>query len=162
MASREINDLLEPVRRRALEHGRLCEAAFYGTPISSAIVCTWRDPREQDCLYLQGRGNLLTVNVKRALIGLPAIAAAENKIRTNAIPGQSLHEYRCAYDMLAFENGKLIASGDHPAYQRIGELGKSVGLEWSGRWKGKIREAAHFQYLGGLTMDELREGKRPI
>ncbi len=165
MASRDINELLPPVRKRAAALDQLCDQAFAGTPISTAIVCTYRDPREQECLYAQGRKPMVEVNALRDRIGLSQIAEKENKIRTNAQPGQSAHEYRCAFDLLAFESGKMLANGDHPVYRKIGELGESVGLEWSGRWKrgpGKIVESAHFQYRGGLTMDEIRKGKTPV
>lgn len=164
MASRDINELLPPVRARAIELDRLCDAAFEGSALSTAIVCTYRDPREQEALYLQGRASIDAVNAARATLRLPTIMMRENVIRTNARPGNSAHEYRCAFDMLAFENGRLITCGDHPVYRKIGELGESAGLEWSGRWKlrlGQVVEAAHFQYLGGLTLDDLRKGKKP-
>lgn len=165
MASRDINDLLPPVRARAMELNQLCDDAFSGSAITTAIVCTYRDPREQAALSAQGRGTLVEVNAARKIIGLAPIVAVENKIRTNARPGDSTHEYRCAIDLLAFEAGRLIHHSDHPVYRTIGELGESVGLDWSGRWKrrpGQVVEAAHFQYLGGLTLNDLKEGKQPV
>lgn len=164
MASRDINDLLPCVRARAMEFNRRCDEKF-GTAITVQIVCTWRDPREQECLHLQGRASIDVVNRARALLKLPPIMMRENVIRTNARPGQSAHEYRCAFDALAFEGGKMLRRGDHPVYQVIGEIGESCGLEWSGRWKrgpGKIVEAAHFQYLGGLSIADLQKGKTPV
>lgn len=165
MASRDINDLLPCVRTRALEFNRQCDKKFAGTPISVAIVCTYRDPLEQECAYLQGRASIDIVNKARAALKLPPIMMRENVIRTNAMPGRSAHEYRCAFDALAFEHGKIIGRGDHPVYQAIGEIGEACGLEWSGRWKrrpGGVVEAAHFQYLGGLTIDDLQKGKLPV
>ncbi|MBN2189325.1 MAG: M15 family metallopeptidase [Chitinispirillaceae bacterium] len=164
MASRDINDLLPPVRARAVELDQLCDAAFEGSALSTAIVCTYRDPREQEALYLQGRASIDAVNAARAAIRLLTIMMRENVIRTNARPGNSAHEFRCAFDLLAFEGGRVIHCGDHPAYRIIGELGESAGLEWSGRWPrkpGRVVEAAHFQYLGGLTLADLQKGKKP-
>jgi peptidoglycan L-alanyl-D-glutamate endopeptidase CwlK len=162
MASRDINELLQPVRRRAVALSQLCDKTFAGTPISTAIVCTYRDPKEQYALYSQGRELLSKVNHSRKLVGLSPITGVENKIRTNAKPGLSAHEYRCAFDLLAFESGRIVDNGDNPVYGRIGLIGESLGLEWSGRWTGKLREAAHFQYLGGLTLDDLKKGKKPV
>jgi hypothetical protein len=165
MASRNINDLLPCVRARALEFNRRCDESFFGMSVTVQIVCTWRDPAEQDCLYLQGRASIDVVNRARAIVKLPPIMMRENVIRTNARPGMSAHEYRCAFDALAFESGRMIGSGDHPIYNSIGAIGEACGLEWSGRWKrgpGKIVEAAHFQYLGGLTLADLQKGKKPV
>jgi hypothetical protein len=38
--------------------------------------------------------------------------------------------------------------------------GKDCGLEWAGDWK-TFKEYAQFQYTGGLSRAEIREGKRP-
>lgn len=41
-------------------------------------------------------------------------------------------------------------------WRRAGEVGKSVGLEWGGDWKG-FKDPLHFQCTGGLTLAECRE-----
>jgi hypothetical protein len=43
---------------------------------------------------------------------------------------------------------------------RVGMTGKACGLEWAGDWK-TFKEYAHFQYTAGLSLAEIREGKRP-
>jgi len=48
------------------------------------------------------------------------------------------------------EDGKL--------WQKVGEIGKSCGLEWAGDWK-VFKEYPHFQYTGGLTVNDFIEGK---
>jgi peptidoglycan L-alanyl-D-glutamate endopeptidase CwlK len=55
------------------------------------------------------------------------------KIVTNARAGESWHNHRSA-------------------------IAESVGLEWAGRWSGKLKETAHCQYRGGLTLAQVRAG----
>lgn len=38
---------------------------------------------------------------------------------------------------------KLQWNADDPVWQRLGEIGESLGLKWGGRWKR--RDMAHFQ-----------------
>jgi peptidoglycan L-alanyl-D-glutamate endopeptidase CwlK len=62
-------------------------------------------------------------------------------------------------------NGKPVwntSGSDGDLWRKIGEIGESVGLEWAGRWTGKLREMAHFQYTGGLTLAQLQSGKVPV
>ncbi|MEW6374394.1 MAG: M15 family metallopeptidase, partial [Thermodesulfobacteriota bacterium] len=95
----------------------------------------------------------------RRLAGMPPLGP-ENRIVTNARPGYSLHNFGLAFDVVPLDGGKPIWDSSHPVWQRIGNAGKGVGLEWAGEWK-KFREYPHFQYTSGLTLAEIREGKRP-
>lgn len=45
-------------------------------------------------------------------------------------------------------------------YKRVGEIGKSLGLEWGGDWTTLV-DLPHFQYLGGVSIANYRKGKRP-
>jgi peptidoglycan LD-endopeptidase CwlK len=44
-------------------------------------------------------------------------------------------------------------------YIQVGRLGESVGLEWGGNWK--YVDIPHFQKTFGLSINDLRSGKRP-
>lgn len=113
--------------------------------IDILVTSTYRDLESQAALFAQGR-------TKPGLIV------------TNARPGQSWHNWRCAFDVVPIRNGKPvwgITGPDGSLWRKVGELGESVGLEWAGRWTGKLREFAHFQYTGGLTLAQLQQGKVP-
>jgi peptidoglycan L-alanyl-D-glutamate endopeptidase CwlK len=49
--------------------------------------------------------------------------------------------------------GKNDWDVSHPGWAKAAELGKSVGLEWGGDWKG-FKDMPHFQYTGGLSLAE--------
>ena len=50
---------------------------------------------------------------------------------------------------------------DLRTFKRLGQIGKSIGLEWAGDWV-TFREYPHFQATGGLTLAQLRAGKQPV
>ena len=137
MASRAIHDLHPAVARRALAHMEVCKEQG----IELLIYCTYRSTDEQDKLYAQGRTD-------------------PGKIITNARGGQSTHQYRCAYDAVPVINGKAVWD-DLNLIIRVGQLGETCGLEWAGRWSGKLKETVHYQYTGGYSINELRLGKVP-
>ena len=107
--------------------------------IDLLVTSTYRDNESQGELYEQGR-------------------TKPGKIVTNAKPGESWHNYRCAVDIVPLVNGKPNWDGSDPIWQTIGELGEKAGLEWAGRWHS-FKELAHFQYTGGLTLADLKAGK---
>ena len=132
--SRNLNDLAPPVKLRVERLMGLCVA----NNIDLLITSTYRDKDSQDALYAQGR-------------------TAPGKIVTNAKGGESYHNYKCAVDVVPLVNGKPDWDGSHPIWAKIGEMGKTAGLEWAGEWK-KFKELAHFQYTGGLTLADLVAG----
>jgi len=133
--SRNINDLLPNVKVRVEKFIELCDEEG----IDLLITSTYRDNESQEALYEQGR-------------------TRPGKIVTNAKPGESWHNYRCAVDIVPLVNGKPNWDGSDPIWQTIGELGEKAGLEWAGRWHS-FKELAHFQYTGGLTLADLKAGK---
>lgn len=152
-SSRNVDDLIMPVKLMALKHIHACKQAG----IDLLITCTYRCPTDQNMLYAQGR-------------------TAPGRMVTNAKAGNSMHQYRIAYDCVPMRNGKPVwgTSGDGidedptddekddlELWQRVGQMGKSIGLEWAGDWRHN-REFPHFQYTGGLTLAELRTGKVPV
>lgn len=137
MASRTLDDLLPPAKRRAEAFLAQCEAAG----LDILIYCTYRSPEEQNELYAQGR-------------------TKPGRIVTNARGGDSFHNHRCAFDFVPLVAGKP-AWNDSSLYAKAGSIAEAVGLEWSGRWSGKLRETAHCQYTGGLKLAELKKGAVP-
>lgn len=97
------------------------------------VISAYRDCTEQNKLYAQGR-------------------TAPGKIVTNAKCGKSSHNYKKAVDIVEFKNGKPLWS--NPNWEKIGQMGEALGLEWGGRWTS-IKDKPHFQDLGGKTVASL-------
>lgn len=141
IASRDLMDLVLPVRVRAQKFISACDAAG----IDLLVTSTYRDHASQDALYAQGRSKI-------------------GPIVTNARGGQSYHNFRCALDVVPMRAGKPVwdtRGTDGLLWQRVGAIGESCGLDWAGRWE-RFREYAHFQYTGGLTLADLQAGKTVV
>lgn len=131
--SRKIEDLHPRVA--ALCEAFVANCAAQG--IDVLITSTYRDMESQAALYAQGRSK-------------PGARV------TNAKPGESWHNFRCAFDFVPIVAGK--AQWDNTAsFIRCGEIAEGLGLEWAGRWKS-FREMAHCQFTGGLNLAQLRSG----
>jgi len=131
---------IEDLQPQVAEQARSLLDAAESEGIDLIITSTLRDFEAQAALYAQGR-------------------TSPGKRVTNADAGDSAHNYGLAFDVVPMRNGKPVwgttADIDRDLWERIGELGESVGLEWAGRWR-TFKEYAHFQNLGGLTIDELK------
>ena len=138
MASRSLDDLKPPAKQRAEAFLKACEEAG----LDILIYCTYRSGEEQNALYAQGR-------------------TKPGKIVTNARGGESFHNYGCAFDFVPLVAGKS-AWDDTNLYRKAGVIAESIGLEWAGRWTGKLRETAHCQYTGGLTLSQLKSGSKVV
>ena len=132
--SRDLNELLPQVKTKVNAFIESCKQAG----IDILVTSTYRDNESQAALYAQGR-------------------TAPGKIVTNAGPGDSFQNHRCAIDVVPLVNGKPDWDGSHPVWAEIGRLGVENGLEWAGNWV-HFKELAHFQYTGGLTIAQLKEG----
>jgi len=132
--SRDLNELLPQVKSRVDAFIKACK----DKGIDILVTSTYRDLESQDALYEQGR-------------------SAPGKIVTNARGGDSYHNWRCAVDVVPIVGGKPDWDGSHPVWAEIGKIGAECGLEWAGNWKS-FKELAHFQYTGGLTLAQLKEG----
>lgn len=133
--SRKIEDLHPKVQVLAKKFIEECDKAG----IDVLIYSTYRDAASQDALYAQGR-------------------TKPGKIVTNARAGQSFHNWRCAFDFVPVVNGKARWD-DKNAYATCGNIAESIGLEWAGRWTGKLRETAHCQFTNGLSLADFQKGK---
>jgi len=132
--SRDLNELLPQVKAKVDAFIEACKKAG----IDILVTSTYRDNESQAALYAQGR-------------------TAPGKIVTNAGPGDSFHNHRCAIDVVPLVNGKPDWDGSHAVWAEVGRLGVENGLEWAGNWV-HFKELAHFQYTGGLTIAQLKEG----
>jgi peptidoglycan L-alanyl-D-glutamate endopeptidase CwlK len=167
MASRRLEDLIPEARQMAQDHILQCADAG----IELLIYCTLRDTHEQARLYRQSR----TKEQVQAKIdqykakGFPALGQILKDVGpqklgpkvTGAGPGESFHQYSRAYDCVPVLNGKPVWSSSGEGgklWDKVGQLGKKIGLEWAGDWTS-FREFPHFQLTGGLTLQDLMQQK---
>jgi peptidoglycan L-alanyl-D-glutamate endopeptidase CwlK len=136
MASRSLEDLVPSVKAKAQLFIQRCAESG----IDILIYCTYRSKEEQDELFAQGR-------------------TKPGDVVTNARGGQSFHNYHCAFDFVPLVGGKP-AWKNADLYLKAGIIAESVGLEWAGRWAGKLRETAHCQFSNGLTLEQLQAGAK--
>lgn len=136
ISSRKIEDLDPIVAPMARKFISQCKKAG----IDIIITSTYRDHEAQAALYAQGR------------------TTPGNRV-TNAKPGRSWHNWRCAFDFAPIVNGK-IPWNDAKLFERCGVIAEQIGLQWAGRWTGTLKEMAHCQYSGGLTLADLQAGKK--
>lgn len=95
----------------------------------TAALRTWK---EQSDLYAKGR-------------------TAPGKVVTWAKAGQSYHNYGLAIDVVEIKDGQAL--WNNPNWEKIAQLGESLGFEWGGRWKNK--DKPHFQMTFGKHHSEL-------
>jgi len=147
--SRDPAELLPTVRRMLAQF--LDECRVRGLDI--IVTSTFRDQEAQAELYARGR-------------------TKPGRIVTNAAPGWSWHNWRCAFDVVPLRRGKPVwgtagngidddptddDADDLEIWERVGQVGEFVGLEWAGRWT-RFREFPHFQHTFGRTIQDVNRG----
>lgn len=159
--SRRLEDLDPVVRRMAEQFLRLAGEQGFKVMVTQ----TRRTFAEQAALYAKGR----------SAPGEPCRHAGEPMPRkvgtcprhplgatvTRADSGWSWHEYGLAFDV-AEDDGTPwdIGKPGHSAeddewWNKLGELGESLGLEWGGRWKRP--DLPHFEWRAGQTLAMMRD-----
>lgn len=133
--SRDLKDLQPLVKALARQFIEGCEKQL---GIDILIYCTYRSNSEQDELYKLGRSK-------------------PGSIVTRARGGQSWHNYGLAFDWVPLVNGKAMWS-NRSLYAQAGDVAESLGLEWAGRWTGKLKETAHCQFTGGHNITYFQSG----
>lgn len=82
-------------------------------------------------------------------------------IVSNAKPGTSVHNYGLAIDyFLVSDDGNISLWTVNDKWRRVAAIAKSMGFEWGGDWTS-FKDYPHLQYTKGLTISQLRAGKRP-
>lgn len=132
--SRSLDDLHPEVKKLAETFITACRDA----DIDVLITSTFRNHESQAALFAIGR-------------------TKPGRIVTNAGPGQSFHNWRVAFDFVPIVHGKAMWES-FDLFQQCGWIAENAGLEWAGRWK-TIRELAHCQFTGGLTIEDFQNGK---
>lgn len=133
--SRKLEDLHPKVKTLCEQFIHSCDAIG----IDVLITSTYRDMESQTALYAQGR-------------------TTKGNIVTNAKAGQSMHNYRVAFDFVPIVGGKCVWN-DAGLFAKCGRIAESLGLEWAGAWSGKFKETAHCQFTGGLSLADFQKGK---
>lgn len=113
----------------------------YREGINVIITQGLRTVEEQNELYAQGR-------------------TKPGRIVTNAKGGYSYHNYGLAFDFAIMKDDGSVSWNVDDKWKRVGAIGKSLGLEWGGDWTS-FKDYPHFQYTFGLSLADLRAGKRP-
>lgn len=132
----DINELHPKVKELALR--LLEEAKRQG--LNAKVIDTYRSVERQDYLYSQGRTRSGTI-----------VTNATGKDMS------SYHSWRLAFDCIQNVPGKEY---DTAFLTKLGKIGQSIGLEWGGSWI-TFKDAPHFQYTFGLSIKDLKAGKRP-
>ena len=132
----DIKELHPYLQAKALQ--LLEEAKRQG--LKAKVIDTYRSPARQDHLYAQGRtrsGSIVTYATGKDL--------------------SSYHNWRLAFDCIQDIPGKEF---DAAFLAKLGKIGQSLGLEWGGGWSG-FTDAPHFQYTFGLSIAQLKAGRKP-
>jgi len=132
--SRNIADLHPTLQRGAAELIQRMKELGYPVGISS----TYRDNAAQNYLFAQGR-------------------TRPGPIVTNARGGESVHNYRLAFDI--FKNIKSQEFSDSKFFDTAGKIWTQMGGEWGGNWATFV-DKPHMQFTGGLSIADLKAGKR--
>ena len=81
----------------------------------------------------------------------------EQKLSTVKVTGA--HGFRVALDFYFVEAGKTAyPTGKMTA---AAQIAKALGFEWGGDWTS-FRDMPHLQMLGGVSLAQYRQGKRPL
>ena len=130
MPSRNLTDLCPELRTLCLQWQNKIKEAGH----DAVIICTWRSPAEQLVAYKSGLSKRLQ--------------GPHNYVDANGHPASR------AFDFCVLINGKITwnttVSDDtsgHPAYEELGKIGESLGLEWGGSWKS-LKDMDHLQLKG--------------
>ncbi len=128
-------DLLKPrVKRLTLKLLEECKSNGIGIIITQTL----RTTEEQNRLYASGR-------------------TRPGKIVTNARGGYSFHNFGVAFDFCPVVRGEAVWN-DLKLFEKVGKMGKSLGLEWGGDWKS-FPDRPHFQFTAGYSLEDFRKNK---
>jgi peptidoglycan L-alanyl-D-glutamate endopeptidase CwlK len=133
--SRNIDDLHPVVARGCRELIRRMGEIRPNDPVG--INQTWRDIDYQNWLFAQGR-------------------TRPGNVVTNAIGGQSPHNYRVAFDIHKNIRGQEFS--DISFFNDAGRIWVEMGGVWGGNFRSFV-DRPHFEFTGGLTIAQMRLGQ---
>lgn len=107
-----------------------------------AISETKRSLVTQMAYYSRGRMDPEDVKKMYAAAGLYDISTEEAKT-PNTWTLKSKHIDGLAIDLVPVKDGKYWWTAPYLVWERMGEIGESVGLSWGGRWK--TADCPHFE-----------------
>lgn len=122
-------------QEKAREFMRRVIPAMKRHGVDVRIISGTRSFAEQQTIYDQGR-------------------ITAGKIVTYARPGFSNHNFGIAFDIGLFKGTDYLENS--PFYIECGDIGKAMGLEWGGDWKGKKQDQPHYQFKTGLSLEQMR------
>lgn len=96
----------------------------------------FRSTERQNELYAQGRTTV-------------------GNIVTNAKGGESFHNYGIAFDVVFIEDGYNAPEKD---WELLGFMGKRLGFDWGGDWKG-FTDKPHFEMPLKYSLKDFQNGK---
>ncbi len=106
------------------------------------IIETKRLLEVQAAYYAQGRQPLDEVNNLRKDAGLWLIKEEQNQ-KPITWTMKSKHLDGIAIDLAPSVDGNIPWGAAFEVWEKYGEIGESVGLEWGGRWK--TRDCPHYE-----------------
>lgn len=134
VSERNIEKLHPKVRDKAREFINKVEKEL---GIKLRATSTLRTYAEQDELYAQGR------------------TTKGGKV-TNARGGQSNHNFGTALDVVPIVNGKADWKTTADTWNKIANVGKSLGFKWGGDWKSFV-DKPHFEMTFNNTLAQMRK-----
>lgn len=127
--------------------------------IGLVVVSTLRDRAMQQWLWEMGRSRLGVRWTGEQPLGQPL---------TWSTPGESWHEYGMAFDAWPLVGCRLITGPeacDMPVWRKLRAISRETRINLR-MWmqipyvRGRVREYAHHQYTGGLTIEQVAAGER--
>jgi len=147
------------IRQNVLDGYTYINNKLLGKGVRLRFAYTTRTNEEQAELYAQGRTKLFDASGKR--LG----------VVTNSKPGQSIHQYHLAFDIVLLLDKDGDGKFETATYQmldfdkdskvdwlEVAEYFKSIGFVWGGDWK-KFKDAPHFEMTFGHTWRTLINNK---
>ncbi|CAH0161148.1 Peptidoglycan L-alanyl-D-glutamate endopeptidase CwlK [Peribacillus sp. Bi96] len=126
----------------------------YQEGIFVQISAGYRSMEEQAKLYGQGRLGYSYNGINYSDLSKPVV--------TNAMPGQSYHNYGLAIDyFIVSDDGKNAIWTVDAKWRRAAAIGKSLGFTWGGDWSN-FKDYPHLDMTGGLSYSQLKAGIKPI
>jgi peptidoglycan LD-endopeptidase CwlK len=149
-SSKRIDNLVPAMQSKAMALLAACRAKG----VQMAVDYTLRGPAVQAALWCQSRNAKVIESARARMIaeGAPWLASLlrfdglqRKDWVTNALPGESWHQWGEAIDCYVLDlGGKYIWNGAHKGYGIYAECAVNLGLEASLNWQ-HAREAAHVQ-----------------